>query len=159
MKTQITKTKDYPESETDVKKVTNAFESFINPFDIERKNEFFCLSFGIPLPQVVAHDLLHADSIGKEAYDKFVKSKKETCRAKRKSFHSPIKIMKRKTFASVNVSMNVKSSTNKMLQVEAQRNVFGQLLMHRNMILIWRKHYPIPLSYIMVNPRRKFNQN
>ena len=44
-------------------------------------------------------------------------------------FHAPIKRNKLKTFASAEVTKKVKSSQNKMAQIRAERNVFGQLVL------------------------------
>ena len=44
-------------------------------------------------------------------------------------FHDPLKRLKLKTFASVGVVKKVKSTQNKMMQIKAEHNIFGQLVL------------------------------
>lgn len=43
-------------------------------------------------------------------------------------FHDPLRRLKLKIFASVGVVKKVKNTPNKMLQIRAERNFFGQLV-------------------------------
>ena len=58
--------------------------------------------------------------------EKFIKSR---LLDKAVPFHDPLKGLKLKTFASVGVVKKVKSTQNKMMQIKAERNIFGQLVL------------------------------
>ena len=113
-------------SENDAKKVVEAFNNFTNPFQTEIMDEVFCLSSGKPAPTEVKTDLLRADECGRAAMETFIK---ERLVDKSVPFHEPIKRMKLKTFASTTLVKKVKSSDNKLVQIKAERNIFGQLVL------------------------------
>ena len=109
-------------SENDAKKVVEAFNNFTKPFHTEIMDGVFCLSSGKPAPTDVRTDLLRADECGRAAMETFIKERPV-------DIHEPIKRMKLKTFASTSLVKNVKSSDNKLVQIKAERNIFGQLVM------------------------------
>ena len=112
-------------SEKDVQQVVQTIQGYLNPFSTDNTDKLYCLSSGVPASEQVEHDLLHVSEIGEAAMDDFVKY-----RLVEKSvlFHDPIKRTKLKTFATAAVVKKVTSSNNKMLQLKAERNIFGQLV-------------------------------
>jgi len=60
------------QSEETVSKVLEAIAGFTNPFEMENKDNLYCLSSGAPAPSDIEQDLLQADRVGKEAHETFV---------------------------------------------------------------------------------------
>ena len=119
-KSQITK------SESDVQSLLEAIKGFMNPFQIDVKDKLFCLSSGAPATSKIEADLLNSDAVGEKSFNEFV-----TQRLVRKtvSFHQPIPRNKLSTFASLSQTKKVTTAANKHIQVKAERNLFGQLVM------------------------------
>ena len=113
-------------SETATSQMKGAIVNFTDPFAVENKEELFCLASGKPAPQDVRKDLLEAHERGQTAMDEFIQSRLVD---KSVPFHDPLRRLKLKTFASVGVVKKVKSTQNKMLQIKAERNIFGQLVL------------------------------
>eukprot|EP00745_Piridium_sociabile_P026705 TRINITY_DN42673_c0_g1_i18.p1 TRINITY_DN42673_c0_g1~~TRINITY_DN42673_c0_g1_i18.p1 ORF type:complete len:760 (+),score=189.88 TRINITY_DN42673_c0_g1_i18:236-2515(+) len=114
------------QSDADTVKVMQAVNNFVNPFQIENKNELYCLSSGAPAPKDVENDLLSADRVGEEAYRQFVK---ERLLERTVSFNVPIKKLNLKTFAKTAKSVKVSGKSKKTHQITAERNVFSQLVL------------------------------
>ncbi|KAK3107392.1 hypothetical protein FSP39_013623 [Pinctada imbricata] len=106
-------------------KVMETFNGFLNPFCVDDKESLYCLSSGVPAPKEVTDDLLRAHSKGAELMNEFISSRLVE---KQVSFHAPIKRVKLKTFDSIAVTKKVKSSQNKTIELKAERNLFGQLV-------------------------------
>ena len=113
-------------SEVATSKMKDAIVSFTNPFEVDQEEELFCLASGKPAPNDVREDLLQAYDRGQKAMEEFIQNRLVN---KMVSFHDPIKRMKLKTFASVGVVNKVKSTQNKVMQIKAERNIFGQLVL------------------------------
>ena len=123
-------------SENNVKKITEAVLGFTNPFQVENKEELYCLSSGIPATQEVSNCLLQALELGKDAMVTFFEKRLVDKSVK---FHKPIQRMKIKTFASMQTSQKIKSTQSKPIEVRAERNVFAQLVCFHSIItLIWK---------------------
>ena len=113
-------------SENNVKKITEAVLGFTNPFQVENKEELYCLSSGIPATQEVSNSLLQALELGK---DEMVTFFEKWLVHKSVKFQEPIQRMKIKTFASMQTSQKIKSTQSKLIEVRAERNVFAQLVL------------------------------
>ena len=112
-------------SEQDTCSVIQAIRNFTNPFTIEDKDALYCLSSGAPLISHVENDILMADEIGKKAHQEFVHKRLVE---KKTSFHSPVKKNNLKTFATHAKSSVVRGKSRKDIDITAERNVFGQLV-------------------------------
>ena len=112
-------------SEQDTCSVLQAISNFTNPFTIEDKDALYCLSSGAPVPQDVESDILMADDIGKKAHREFAQ---ERLVEKKTSFHSPVKKQNLKTFATQAKSSMVRGKERRNIEITAERNVFGQLV-------------------------------
>ena len=112
-------------SEQDTCSVIQAISNFTNPFTIEDKDALYCLSSGAPLPSHVQNDVLMADEIGKKAPQEFVH---ERLVDKKTSFRSPVKKNNLKTFATQAEPSVVRGTSRKDVEITAERNVFGQLV-------------------------------
>lgn len=130
-----------------------AFDNFVNPFKVENSGELFCLSAGAPVPETVASDLLNANDIGREAFHSFVEDRlvrRNVC------FHSPLKRNKLKTFTCSTKNQTLTSSQNKVVELKAERNMFGQLviLSERNNISLDRllTHQLGPIPWALATP-------
>ncbi|KAL8572866.1 hypothetical protein ACOMHN_011115 [Nucella lapillus] len=139
-------------SEDNVKRMTESFLSFMNPFSVEEPG-LYCLSSGMPAPESVQEALLSADTRGKEAFNIFIT---ERLVNKTLNFHAPLKKVGLKTFASVHKTKTVRASSNKTIQVAAQRDIFGQLMMisqENNINLQKVMCYPLsPIPWSMATP-------
>ena len=121
------RTSQIESSKQDIKRVIAAISGFTNPFCSDVKtSELYCLSSGVPAKLDVANDLLKASDIGRNAMKHFVKTRLVD---KTIGFHEHIKRNKLKTFAASQVTKKVTSSKNKVSQIRADRNVFGQLVL------------------------------
>jgi len=113
-------------SEKSVNRMVEAFGSFTNTFEVENKTELYCLSSGVPASIDVVKDLIKAGEFGKDAMEDFIKQRLVD---RSLFFHSPIKKKKLKTFASAAVMRKIKSSDSKLVEIKAERNIFGQLIL------------------------------
>ena len=113
------------QGEDTVSKVLEAIAGFMNPFEMENKDNLYCVSSGAPAPSDIEQDLLQADKVGKEAHETFVQGRmvKQT-----KSVHAPIKKLRLKTFANLAKTIKVTGQSKKTKQITSERNVFGQLV-------------------------------
>ena len=60
-------------SEKDVQCVLFSFENFGNPFSVDNKDALYCISSGSPLAKYSEQNVLEANTIGQQAYAKFVR--------------------------------------------------------------------------------------
>ena len=107
------------QNEEDVTKLCKAFGNFINPFDIECRDALYCLSSGAKAPPVIEKELLKVEEFRKEAFKDFVQTR---LLEKTVTFHSPMQKQKLKTRV---IHKKVTSAQNQVVQIAAQRNVFG----------------------------------
>jgi len=49
----------------------NAFESFMNPFEIEGRDQLYTISSGAPVSKEIDHDILRTETAGKDKRVKF----------------------------------------------------------------------------------------
>ncbi|KAL8619062.1 hypothetical protein ACOMHN_020760 [Nucella lapillus] len=117
------------------------------------KNQDSTVYHLVPVPESVQEALLSADTRGKEAFNIFIT---ERLVNKTLSFHAPLKKVGLKTFASVHKTKTVRASSNKTIQVAAQRDIFGQLMMisqENNINLQKVMCYPLsPIPWSMATP-------
>ena len=114
-------------SERDVKQVLETIAGFTNPFSSDvNPDELYCLSSRVPAKSEVANDLLQAPVIGQKSMEDFIKLRLVE---RSVAFHEPIKRNKLKTFAASEVTKKLTNSQNKISQIMAERNVFGQLVL------------------------------
>ena len=86
----------------------NAFDSFMNPFEIEGTDQLYNISSGAPVSKEIEHDILRAETAGKDKRVKF-EARLET----KKDFFEPIKRLNLKTMADKNKTIVVRSKKNK----------------------------------------------
>jgi len=115
-------------SEDDVASVVSAVKHFLNPFRIEGINQqqLFCLSSGQPATTAVAADLLRYVDVGKDAAELFVNTR---LISKTVQFHQPIKKQNLLTFKTMATNCKLTTTQQKSVQVRAERNLFGRLLL------------------------------
>ena len=102
-----------------------AISNFINPFTIEDKDTLYYLLSGAPVPSNVAKDILMSDEIVKKAHKQFVQDRLID---KTVSFHASVKKQNLKTFANQAKISLVQGKARKNIEITAERNVFGQLV-------------------------------
>jgi len=115
-------------SELEVSRVISTFDHFLNPFTTneEHHHQLFCLSSGQPASENVAEDLTNYVEAGDRAATDFIDKRLLSHTVK---FHYPTKKMKMKTFQAMAVQCTMTSSKKKTVQVKAERNLLGSLLM------------------------------
>ena len=103
--------------------------------------------------EAVSDDLLSVDYKGQEQFNEFVQ---KCLVAKEQSFHKPIKKTSLKTFQNCQKSVSVKRSKQQKVQIVAQRNIFGQLLMlstDHELDLKKVLAYPLsPIPWVLATP-------
>ena len=96
-----------------------AISNFINPFTIEDKDTLYYLLSGAPVPSNVAKDILMSDEIVKKAHKQFVQDRLIDASVKKQNL---------KTFANQAKISLVQGKARKNIEITAERNVFGQLV-------------------------------
>ena len=61
--------------ETDIQTLITAFHNFINLFEVEVKEDLFCISSGARAQAEVANDILNAGAVGKAAFKTFIQKR------------------------------------------------------------------------------------
>jgi len=116
------------QSEMEVKHIMDTFDHFINPFALEedQHTELYCLSSGQSASEAVAEDLCQYVEAGQKAAAEFI----QTCLIDRSvRFHDKMKKLSLKTFQSMAAKCIVTSTKKKAVEVKAERNLLGSLLM------------------------------
>ena len=115
--------------EEDVKKMISCFSSGLmtNPFNLD-SDELLNIATGVVLPEDVAQTLVHSTEKGRQQMKAFVEQR---INSNAVGFWEPIPNMKIKTFSSANKKIHVKSS-DKLVTVNADRDLFGRLLIVSN---------------------------
>ena len=113
-------------SEQEVSQVMDTFDHFLNPFNIseEQQDQLFCLSSGQPASEDVAKS--NYVNAGDEAASNFIATRLMSLTVK---FHDRMKKMSLKTFQAMAVQCKMTSSKRKTVEVKAERNLLGTLLM------------------------------
>lgn len=143
-----TRKSEVKHSETGVQSILDAFRQFQNPFAMgsDRFDKLFCLSSGLPASKEVEADLLLYIDKGETAAAEFIESRLV---GKTVKFHDPMKKLRLKTFASMAVKKELKSSEKKTIQVKAERNLLGRLvILSQDNDISLRKMFEYPLSPI-----------
>ena len=115
-------------SESDVGKLVVTFHQFLNPFKLQgiNKEHLFCLSSGKSASDVVASDLVKYVEVGTEAAQNFIVTR---LLEKTVKFQDTIKRRNLKTFQAMAKKCTISTATKKTVQVKAERNLLGRLLM------------------------------
>ena len=92
----------------------------------DQSDKLFCLSSGLPASKEVEADLLNFVEKGETAATQFFKMR---LIEKSSKFHDSMKKLRLKTFESMAVKKVLKSTEKKAIQVKAERNLLGRLLM------------------------------
>jgi len=115
-------------SELDVGKLSAAFHQFLNPFQLEgiSKEHLFCLSSGKSASETVVNDLLKYVEVGNVAAANFIKTRLHDKTVK---FQDTMKRHNLKTFEYMAKKCTITTAAKKTVQVKAERNLLGRLLM------------------------------
>ena len=123
-------------SEKAVQDVLKAIDGFLDHFEIERKENVFCLASYTAVKSLIESDVLRAEEAGKTAYENFMQ-----CRIIDKTidFHAPSTKLKLETFKSAAKRIKLSGSKRKQLESKASRILHSScLLLLRNTSLIWQ---------------------
>jgi len=121
-----TRTSEIRKGMADVSKLQSAFGQFSSPLSYKDAGEgLYCLSSGLPASPDVAQDLLRYTEVGHSAAEAFITSRLVD---KSVEFHSSMRKQNLKTFSSMAVK-KVSSVKNKNIQIKAERNLLGTILM------------------------------
>jgi hypothetical protein len=103
-------------------------QNFVNFFEVENKNELYCLFSGTLAPKEVENDL-HvpgANKTGQSSYMQFVRKR---LLERRVNFNDPIKKLKLKTFTNIVKTVKVACKSKKTKHIILEKSVFSQLVM------------------------------
>ena len=115
-------------SETAVQRVIAAINGFTNPFTISDKNNLYNLASGAPVPQLIAKDVLEAESEGKSARDDFI-TKRFKSGESETLFFASISRLKLKTMEKSNKAVKLTSSLgNVSIKVQATARYYLHML-------------------------------
>jgi len=113
-------------SEKLVNRTREAVESFMNPFEVERKDHLLIISSGATASDEVQKDVLRAEQAGRDAQEAFITARLEAGQ----DFFEPVKRLNLKTLADMNKQTKVTTTKNKVVvQFQQQGNVAFQLFM------------------------------
>ena len=101
-------------SEDAVQRTILVIQNFTNPFTIPDKNHLYNLASGAPSPPDVEYDVLHAERIGKEAKECFIRERFITAQSETK-FFEPIKKQKLKTMAYCSKVVKISTTQGKVM--------------------------------------------
>jgi len=121
----------------------------VNPFSTtHNQQQLFCLSSGQPALEDVAEDLLKYVDAGNHTAADFVQSRLLSCTSK---FHDRMKKMSLKTFQAMAVKCTMSSTKKKAVEVKAERNLLGRLVVTRQEISLQRLfEYPlVPIPWAL----------
>ena len=135
--------------EEDVKKMMGCFSSgLMTDTFTHDSDELLNIGTGVVLPEDVAQNLICSTEKGRQQMNAFVEKRSNSNAV---GFWEPIPNMKIKTFSSTNKKIRVKSS-DKLVTVNADRDLFGRLLIVSNTRQICLKEVlsfelsPVPFS-------------
>ena len=77
--------------EKDLPTLITAFHNLINPFEVEVKEDLFCISSGARAQAEVANDILKAEAVGKAAFKTFIQKRLVPQTLK---FHASLPVLK-----------------------------------------------------------------
>ncbi len=117
-------------SEGQVTAIAAAFNSFIDPFNID-DNRLICLSSGASVGDDISKSLLHAEQLGKEQKEEFIKDR---IQSSNKLFFDPIKRNKVKTMVSKAPSKKMNASDSKVIQYKATSSLVFQLFVQSQLL-------------------------
>lgn len=117
--------KDYRISKDndDLKKVQDALQAHMNPFQLEADGNLYCLSTGKNVPSDIKNDLVHCVDIGKRWCQEFV----DGCFNDPARFEKVIPRRKVRNFASAALKTSLKGNV-KVIELQGTRDLFGRLL-------------------------------
>jgi hypothetical protein len=105
-----------------VKRERDVLLNWGSPF--EPREDLINLTSGIAAPEVVVHDLLEAQNIGENAYQKFLADRIQSTSV---LFYDPIKRFGLKTFTNMTIKKTIRLKE-RFISIAAERSIFGRLL-------------------------------
>lgn len=100
-------------SEDAVQRTISAIRNFTNPFSLVDKDHLYSLASGAPVPSEAEHDVLHAETTGKEAKETFIKDRFVEGESE-SLFFEPIKRQRLKTMEASNKVVKLTASQGKV---------------------------------------------
>jgi len=115
-------------SDESIRKLVDTFQKFMDPFSIasDQHDNIYSISSGMPASDKVAEDLSRYIEVGADAAADFFANRLWDKTVK---FHDPIKRMNLKTFAAMAVTKKLTTTQKKSIEVKAERNLLGRLLL------------------------------
>eukprot|EP00794_Sanderia_malayensis_P002105 gene2104-2390_t len=130
-------------SEKAVTKVVEAFQSLMNPFEVDDESKLYSIASGAAASDEVAEAVMNAEEIGKAAKEQFINERLE----KNEKFFEPIKRQKLKRLCDMNKKTTVMTSKNQVVELKQQGNIALQLL-----IKLQRQGETVDLKELMCYP-------
>ena len=99
-------------SEEAAQQAMAAIQSFTNPFTIADKEHLYSIASGAPVPLEIEHDVLRAETLGREVKESFIQKPFHV--DSQKSFFDPVKRQKLQTMESCNKKVQLSSTQGKV---------------------------------------------
>ena len=132
-------------SEHQVQCTVDAFQSFINPFQLDTNQPLTSLSSGAAMPEDVRYDVLNALKNGQTQKQQFISTR---LIGKEFSFFKPIKRNKFKNMSSITPKRQLVASNKKVIQYKATSGFIFQIFIKSQLL-----RSQISISELMSYPR------
>ena len=111
-------------TEESVQKARDAMCNFLNPYDVDTKDQLLILSSGAAATSEVERDVLNAEILGQRARDAFLQSRLKG----EVDFLDPVKRLNLKTLENMNKEVKVNTIKKQVVQLKQQGNIAFHLL-------------------------------
>ena len=123
------------QSEAAVQRVLNAFEGFLNPFEVADKDHLYSLSSGNQAAPDVENDVLTSEEVGRKAKIQFIHERlQKTSDDGGKDFFDKLTKPKLKTMERANKKVKLSSVQGKAVQYQEQGDIAFQILVKSQLL-------------------------
>ena len=115
-------------SEDAVQRTLDAFEGFLNPFNLDDPSQLYIISSGVAVPADIADDIIKVEDIGFVEKEKFITERLLKNGPVVKDFFDPVSKPKLRSFDACNSITKLKTSQGNVIQYKEQGDLAFKLL-------------------------------